>query len=81
MKKIKYQYMVDDSIYGAEVDWSEANEEIVKAEAYNGEYEIFDDGKPEPDAPTALETRVDTLEMDSTKMKEALDMILNGVTE
>lgn len=49
MKKIKYQYMVDDSLYGAEVDWSEANEEIVKAEAYNGEYEIFDDGKPDPD--------------------------------
>lgn len=49
MKKIKYQYMVDDSLYGAEVDWSEANEEIVKAEAYNGEYEIVDDGQPEPD--------------------------------
>ena len=24
------------------------NEEIAKAEAYNGEYEIFDDGIPEP---------------------------------
>ena len=49
MKKIKYQYMADGYLYGAEVDWSEANEEIVKAEAYNGKYEIFDDGQPEPE--------------------------------
>ena len=27
--------------------WSEANEEIAKREAYNGEYEIVDDGEPE----------------------------------
>lgn len=26
------------------LEWSEANEEIVKAEAYNGEYTIEDDG-------------------------------------
>ena len=81
MKKIKYQYMVDDSLYGAEVDWSEANEEIVKAEAYNGVYDIFDDGQPDPEVDTALEARVYTLETDSTEMKEALNMILNGVTE
>lgn len=37
-----------------EMPWSEANEEIAKAEAYNGEYEIYDDGQPEPVAePTA----------------------------
>lgn len=35
--------------------------------------------QPEP-APT-LESRVDTLESDSTEMREALDMILSGVTE
>lgn len=52
MKKIKYQYMVDDLLYNAEVDWSETNEEIVKAEAYNGEYEIFDDGQPQPEDPS-----------------------------
>lgn len=34
--------------------WSEANEEIAKKEAYNGEYTIEDDGRPEPTAePTA----------------------------
>ena len=32
----------------------EYNEEIAKAEAYNGEYTIEDDGKPEP-APTQLD--------------------------
>ena len=28
--------------------WNEANEEIAKREAYNGEYTIEDDGQPEP---------------------------------
>lgn len=28
--------------------YSNANEEIAKCEAYNGEYTIFDDGEPEP---------------------------------
>lgn len=36
--------------------WNEANETIAKAEAYNGEYEIIDDGEPEPEkAPTTDE--------------------------
>ena len=34
--------------------WNEANEEIAKREAYNGEYTIEDDGEPEP-APTEQE--------------------------
>lgn len=29
--------------------WNEVNEEIAKKEAYNGEYEIYDDGQSEPD--------------------------------
>ena len=32
--------------------WSDASEELAKMEAYNGEYEIFDDGQPEPDTTT-----------------------------
>lgn len=32
--------------------WNEANEEIAKREAYNGEYTIEDDGQPEPDTST-----------------------------
>ena len=36
--------------------WSEANEELAKREAYNGEYTIEDDGQPEPDPePTQLD--------------------------
>ena len=34
--------------------WSTANETIAKAEAYNGEYTIEDDGEPEP-APTQID--------------------------
>ena len=36
--------------------------------------------KPGAASPT-LENRVETLEMDSTEMKEALELILSGVTE
>lgn len=31
-----------------EMGWNEANEEIAKKEAYNGEYTIEDDGQDEP---------------------------------
>ena len=34
------------------MSWSEINEEIVKGCAYNGEYEIIDDGEPEPEPST-----------------------------
>lgn len=33
-----------------ERSWTEANEEVAKANAYNGEYTIEDDGQPEPEA-------------------------------
>ena len=66
MKVIKYQLMTEVN-HGTEeqpdihqifsdvtMSWSESNEEIAKAEAYNGEYTIEDDGKPEP-APTQID--------------------------
>lgn len=28
--------------------WNEINEETAKCEAYNNEYEIYDDGQPDP---------------------------------
>ena len=59
----------------------EANVAIAEAESYNGEYTIEDDGMGEQEAPITLENRVSDLELDSTEMKEALDMILSGVTE
>ena len=66
MKVLKYRLMTEVN-HGTEeqpkiqqifsdvsLGWSEANEELAKREAYNGEYTIEDDGKPEP-APTQLD--------------------------
>lgn len=47
---------------------------MAKEIAYNGEYEIYDDGQPEPEAQTTESQRIADLE-------EALDMLLSGVTE
>lgn len=41
---------------------TEENEDIAKAEAYNCEYEIFDDGQPETYQPTESE-RLEALEV------------------
>lgn len=61
------------------VPWSEKKEAEINAKGY--EYSIVEkEVKPKPAKPS-LETRVGTLETDSTEMKEALDMILSGVTE
>ena len=46
----KQEILVDVSM-----SYSTANEEIAKAEAYNGEYTIEDDGQPEPDTATTDE--------------------------
>lgn len=67
MKVIKYQLCTEVN-YGTEnkpdiqqvfsavtLGWSEANEKIAKAEAYNGEYTIEDDGEPEPVIPPTNE--------------------------
>ena len=36
---------IEEILYPVTMGWSEANEEIAKAEAYNGEYTIEDDGQ------------------------------------
>lgn len=63
MKVIKYQFCtevnrgteeqpnIERVLSGVSLGWSKANEEIAKSEAYNGEYTIEDDGKPEPVIP------------------------------
>ena len=60
MKKIKYHLCTkinhgteetpawEEILSPVEIGWNEANEEIAKVEAHNGEYTIEDDGKPEP---------------------------------
>ena len=87
MEKIKYKVLGHTLVYNHETesveqrecfaefvrDYSAANEEIAKADAYNGVYEIFDDGEPEIEALTP-EQRIAELE-------EALELLLTGVTE
>lgn len=63
MKVIKYQLCteinhgtkeqpnIEQLFSGVSLSWSETNEKLAKAEAYNGEYTIEDDGKPEPVIP------------------------------
>lgn len=48
MKIIKYIPHEHEAIFEVTMPWSEINEEIAKCEAYNGEYEIYDDGQSEP---------------------------------
>ena len=69
MKLIKYQFLSAEINHGTEenpnmeqifldkiMSWNEANEEIAKKEAYNGEYIIEDDGQPDPiETPTELD--------------------------
>ena len=72
MKALKYRLMtkvnrgteeqpdIQQIFSGVSLGWSEANEEIAKREAYNGEYTIEDDGRLEP--PPTTEQRVSDLE-------------------
>ena len=70
MKKIKYFFHGNE----VEMGWNEANEEIAKLEADNGEYTIVDDGLPEPEPQLTDADRIAELE-------SALEMLLSGVTE
>lgn len=61
MKVIKYQLCteinrgteeqpnIEQGFSTVTLGWSEGNEKIAKSEAYNGEYEIVDDGRQEPE--------------------------------
>ena len=88
MKKIVYKVLgktttedvETEVLCGVERPYSEANEEIAESEAYNGEYTIEDDGEEELTKPS-LENRVENLETETSDLSEALEMILNGVTE
>lgn len=47
--------MWNDSFYEKKMPYADFREEIVKAEAYNGEYTIEDDGVEVFDTPTQLD--------------------------
>ena len=68
MKVIKYKFLSAEVNHGTEenpnieqifldmsMGWNEANEEIAKKEAYNGEYTIEDDGAEDVTTPTELD--------------------------
>lgn len=45
-----------ETLFSKIANYSEAAEEIARAEAYEGKYEIYDDGKPDPaEQPTQLD--------------------------
>ena len=85
MKIIKYQICteinhgteehpnIEQVFSGVSNRWSEGNEKIAKAEAYNGEYTIEDDGQPEP-APTQL----DRIEAQTTYTAMMTDTLMEG---
>lgn len=68
MKVIKYKFLSAEVNHGTEenpnieqvflrasMPYSEANEELAKREAFNGEYTIEDDGVEEVNEPTQLD--------------------------
>ena len=57
MKKLRYTFNGNP----VEMGWNEVNEEIAKAEADNGEYEIIDDGQPAPEETPNAEQQLDEL--------------------
>ena len=71
MKVLKYRLMtevnhgteeqpdIQQIFSGVSLGWSEANEELAKREAYNGEYTIEDDGQPEPEPTEQEQLRAD----------------------
>lgn len=75
MKIIKYKLL--QSVDGVAVDkvlpFSEANEEIAKVEAYNGEYTIEDDGQQ---APSQTPTQLDIIEAQVTYTAMMTDTLL-----
>lgn len=85
MKRIKYYFNIsvnkgteenpkwEDTLFLKSNPYSPENEEIAKKEAYNGEYTVEDDGQPEAGMLTQGQ-RIAQLE-------EALQMLLDGVTE
>lgn len=49
MKVIRYKMQQGEEFCNVEIDYNEANLSIAKKEAFNGEYTIEDDGRPEPE--------------------------------
>ena len=65
MKIIRSKFLSEDVLIDKEfrcsADILSANEEIVKREAYNGEYTIEDDGQPEPATEVSTDDVLDAM--------------------
>ena len=76
MKIIKYNLCtrinhgtnIEEVLNPITMDWNEANEEIAKREAHNGEYTIEDDERPEPVAEPTDKERLEALEIAMLEM-------------
>ena len=84
MKRIKYTFLsakiehemgeTEKVFIHKDFPYSEETLKGVKREAYDGKYEIYDDGQPEPEVKQTPEERI-------TELEEALALLLSGVTE
>jgi hypothetical protein len=87
MKRIKYKFLSSTQNIGTEekpellqhffckdFKHTEETEAAAKREAYDGIYEIYDDGQPEPEPVKTDAERIKELE-------EALALLLEGATE
>lgn len=61
---------VESRFYNVQMGWNEVNESIAKAEAYNGEYTVEEDGEPAP-GPT-VEERIAAVESALKKLLSVL---------
>ena len=88
MKWIKYKFLSAEINHGTEenpdieqilleksMGWNEFNEEIAKKEAYNGEYTIEDDGKPEPVVPPTPEDETSVWDELDAAYQEGVDSV------
>lgn len=87
MKVLKYQLRTEvnhgtkdepdiEQVFSAvTLGWSESNEKIAKAEAYDGKYTIEDDGEPDPPP-----TKMDRLEAQTTYTAMMTDTLLEEET-
>lgn len=65
MKIIRYKFLSEEILIDKELRCPEssleANVEVAKSEAYNGEYTIEDDGQPEPETEVSTDDVLDAM--------------------
>lgn len=65
MKIIRYKFLSEEILIDKEFRCPEssleANVEVAKSEAYNGEYTIEDDGQPEPENEVSTDDVLNTM--------------------